>query len=100
MKKVFYTILSTLLVTAPSFAEGAVASSGSDMALGAGIVLGAAALGGGLGQGKAVAAALESMGRNPSAANKIQTVMILGLVFIETLVILSFVIAFLLYGKI
>lgn len=99
MKKVFYTLLSTLLITAPSFAEGAVAG-GSDMALGAGIVLGAAALGGGLGQGKAVAAALESMGRNPSAANKIQTVMILGLVFIETLVILSFVIAFLLYGKI
>ena len=99
MKKVFYTILSTLLITAPSFAEGAV-TGGSDMALGEGIVLGAAALGGGLGQGKAVAAALESMGRNPSAANKIQTVMILGLVFIETLVILSFVIAFLLYGKI
>lgn len=99
MKKVFYSILSTLLLTAPSFAEGT-SAAGSDVALGAGIVLGAAALGGALGQGKAVAAALESMGRNPSAANKIQTGMILGLVFIETLVILSFVIAFTLSGKI
>jgi F-type H+-transporting ATPase subunit c len=48
----------------------------------------------GLGQGKIGAAALEGTARNPSAAGKIQTMMILGLAFIESLVIFALVIFF------
>jgi F-type H+-transporting ATPase subunit c len=67
--------------------------------LGAGIAIGLAVLGGGMGQGKAAAAALEGISRNPGAAPRIQTPMILGLALIESLVLLAFVIAFFLQGK-
>jgi F-type H+-transporting ATPase subunit c len=68
--------------------------------LGAGLAIGIAAAGGGMGQGRAVAGAMESIGRNPNSASKIQTPMIIGLAFIESLVIYALVIAFLLQGKI
>ena len=85
-----------------AFAEGAAASSGGNslIAVGAGLAVGLAALGGGFGQGRVAGSALESIGRNPSAAGKLNTPMILGLVFVETLVILSFVVAYLLQNKI
>lgn len=67
-------------------------------AAGAGIAIGLAALGGALGQGRAAAAALEGISRNPGAAARIQTPMILGLALIESLVLLGFVIAFFLQG--
>ncbi len=67
-------------------------------AAGAGIAIGLGALGGALGQGRAAAAALEGISRNPGAAARIQTPMILGLALIESLVLLSFVIAFFLQG--
>ena len=63
-------------------------------AIGAGFAIGLAALGGGLGQGRAAAAALEGISRNPGAAARIQTPMILGLAFIESLVLFAFLIAF------
>jgi F-type H+-transporting ATPase subunit c len=65
---------------------------------GAGFAIGLGVLGGALGQGKAAAAALEGISRNPGAAARIQTPMILGLALIESLVLLSFVIAFFLQG--
>ncbi len=84
-----------------AFAEGGAASSGGDLvAIGAGVAIGVAALGGTLGQGKAVSSALDSIGRNPAAAGKLFTPMVLGLVLIESLVILSFVIAIQLVGKV
>ena len=67
-------------------------------AVGAGIAVGLGVLGGAMGQGKAAAAALEGISRNPGAAARIQTPMILGLALIESLVLLSFVIAFFLQG--
>src|SRR5262245_5722165 len=67
-------------------------------AAGAGLAIGLGVLGGGLGQGRAAAAALEGISRNPGAAPRIQTPMILGLALIESLVLLSFVIAFFLQG--
>ncbi len=63
-------------------------------AMGAGLAIGVGVLGGALGQGRAAAAALEGISRNPGAAARIQTPMILGLALIESLVLLSFVIAF------
>ncbi len=70
------------------------------IAIAAGIAIGMAALGGTLGQGKAAAAALEGIARNPEAQGKIFTPMILSMALIESLVILGFVIAFMIQGKI
>lgn len=69
-------------------------------AISGGIAIGLAVLGGATGQGRAAAAALEGISRNPGAASRIQTPMILGLALIESLVLFAFVIAFLLQGKI
>ena len=69
------------------------------LALGAGIAIGIAAFGGAFGQGRAVAAALEGIGRNPGSADKIFTPMIIGLALIESLVIYALLIAFMLWGK-
>lgn len=87
-------------VPASAFAQEAAASTGSSLLpLGTGIAIGIAALGGTLGQGMAVSSALESLGRNPSASGALGTPMLLGLAFIESLVILAFVIAFSMLGK-
>ncbi len=59
-----------------------------------------AAFGGALGQSRAISAALEGMARQPESAGQIQTAMIIGLAFIESLVIYVLVIAFLLIGKV
>jgi F-type H+-transporting ATPase subunit c len=67
-------------------------------AVGAGFAIGLAVLGGALGQGRAAAAALEGISRNPGASARIQTPMILGLALIESLVLIAFVIAFWLKG--
>ncbi|HEX9296201.1 MAG TPA: ATP synthase F0 subunit C [Polyangiaceae bacterium] len=66
----------------------------------AGFAIAIAALGGTLAQGRATAAALEGISRNPGASAKIQTPMILGLALIESLVLFAFVIAFLLQNLI
>lgn len=72
----------------------------SMLALSAAIVLAVSVFGGAMAQGKAAAAALEGIARNPEAKDKIQTPMIIGLALIESLVIYALVIAFLLQGKI
>jgi F-type H+-transporting ATPase subunit c len=46
--------------------------------------------------GLIVAKALESLGRNPEAAARVQTVMILGIAFAEAIAIYSLVIALIL----
>ena len=50
-----------------------------------------AAIGSGVGLGKAVGSAMEAMGRQPEAAGKIQTGMIIGAAFIEALTIYALV---------
>ena len=50
-----------------------------------------AVLGAALAQGLAASKALESIGRNPGAASKIMTPMIIGLSLIESLVMLAYV---------
>ena len=69
------------------------------IALAAAIAIGIGAYGGTQGQGKAAAAALERIARNPGAQNKIFVPMILALALIESLVILTFVVANSLVGK-
>ncbi|MFH1874589.1 MAG: ATP synthase F0 subunit C [Pseudomonadota bacterium] len=70
------------------------------LAISAGIGIAIAAFGGALSQARVASAALEGIARNPEAANKIQTPMIIALALIESLVIYVLVIAFLLQGKI
>lgn len=82
-------------------AEAARTEGGQGMiALAIGIAIGLAALGGTLGQGKGVSAAMDGIARNPSAKDQMFVPMILGLALIESLVVLSFVICLLLLGKI
>ncbi len=83
----------------------AVAASGDSRnfafyAIGAALAIGLAALGGTLGQGRAAAAALEGIARNPSASGKIFVPMILGMALIESLVLFALLIAFMIFGKI
>jgi len=63
-------------------------------ALAAGLAIGIAAFGCGMGQGRAAAAALEGIARNPNASGKILTPLILGLALIESLAIYAWVTAF------
>jgi len=70
------------------------------IALAAGLGIGIAALGGTIGQGRAAAAALDGIARNPGAAGQIRGPMILGLALIESLVIYALIIALLLVLKV
>jgi F-type H+-transporting ATPase subunit c len=95
----------TTLATSSAFAadKGGVSNAfdvQSMAAIGAGIAIGLAVLGGATGQGRAAAAALEGISRNPGAAPRIMTPMILGLALIESLVLFAFVIAYFLQDKI
>jgi F-type H+-transporting ATPase subunit c len=96
--------IALVLIPAMAFAQEGAASNKQDanswLAAAAGFAIGIAALGGTMGQGRATAAALEGISRNPGAAARIQTPMILGLALIESLVLFAFVVAFLLQGKI
>lgn len=63
------------------------------MGVGAGLAVGLAALGGGIGQGRTAGSAIEGMARNPQVAGTLQTPMLIALVFTETLTLFSLVIA-------
>ena len=66
----------------------AVIAAGIGMAIAAGLC--------GLGQGRAVASAVDAIARQPGAAARIQTAMIIGLALIESLAIYTLVIALIL----
>ncbi|MBR4207845.1 MAG: ATP synthase F0 subunit C [Lachnospiraceae bacterium] len=76
--------------------ESTAASSAlAGKALGAGIAIGFAALGGAIGMGIAAGRSAEGAARQPEASGKIQTMMMMGLVFIETVVIYALIVAIL-----
>ncbi len=60
------------------------------------IAIGLGAIGPALGIGMLVAKGLEAIGRNPEAAPKIQTNMILGMAFAEAIAIYALVVALIL----
>lgn len=99
-------LLSPLLAMAQQ-AAGAAAGAAAGGALRAGLIaiganigVGIAAMGCGLGQGRLMSSAMESIGRNPNSAGQIFTPMIIGLAFIESLTLYALVVAFLLQAKI
>jgi F-type H+-transporting ATPase subunit c len=69
------------------------------LAIAVGLGLPIAVIGAALGQGKAAAAALEGIARQPEAAGKIQTTMIIALALIESLAIYALLIFFMLKGQ-
>lgn len=99
------TVFVTLFVAAPAFAAGEAAAVNTNSHLGwvaiaAAICMGLGTFGGALGQARTAAAALEGIARNPQAAPKVQTPMIIALAMTESLVLFALVIAFFLQGKI
>lgn len=86
------------------FAEGAAGEGGASnyaaYAIAAAIAIALPAMGGALGQGRAAAAALDGIARNPGASGKIFVPMILGMALIESLVLFGLIMAFILSGKI
>ncbi len=75
--------------------ETAEDSSLGDKAMAAAIVVGVAAAAGAIAMGIAIAKSAESMARQPEASGKINSAMMLGLVFIETLIIYALIVAIL-----
>jgi len=93
MSKVFM-VLSALCFAIPAFAQGGASGGTNWVAVAAGIAMAIASAGCGLGQGRAAAAATEGIARNPSAGSAIQTALIIGLAFIESLAIYTLLIVF------
>ena len=86
------TFVAVMILAPAAMAQESGAATGGGKALGAlavAIGMGAAAFGCGLGQGRIASAACEGMARNPGAAGPIRAAMILGLVFVETLVLFT-----------
>jgi F-type H+-transporting ATPase subunit c len=105
MKKLLVSKFSTItlmLLALPAFAQGADAPGAPNrvglVALAAAICMGVGTLGGALSQARTASAALEGIARNPQAAPKVQTPMIIALAMTESLVLFALVIAFFLQG--
>jgi F-type H+-transporting ATPase subunit c len=90
------------LLPMDALAQDAAAAAGNAgfWGIGAGLSMGLAALGCGIGQGLTAGNTTAGIARNPGAAGALNTPFILGMALIESLALISFVVAFLLYGKV
>ncbi|HEV7475741.1 MAG TPA: ATP synthase F0 subunit C [Pyrinomonadaceae bacterium] len=91
------TVLMTAMTAfaqAPGAADHAADNGVGLKAIAAGVGFAIAVFGGALGQSRIGAAACEGAARNPGAAAKIQTMMILGLALIESLVLFALLVVF------
>lgn len=97
MKKIIVFTLTLLVLAIPALAQDNESTVTANKYLGGGLAVlgfGLAAGLAGIGQGLVGSRAAEGAARNPGASSKIQTLMILGLAFIESLVIFALVIFF------
>jgi F-type H+-transporting ATPase subunit c len=96
-------LFSASLAQAAEEAAGHAAAGGNAglgmVGLAIALGLGLSVIGAGLGQAKAAAAALEGITRNPNAADKVFVPLLLSLSFIESLVLFTWVLMFMLLGK-
>ena len=92
--KYFFMTMAALFLATPAFAQAQTAGNPGYGALAVGIGMGIAAGLCGLGQGRATASAAEALARNPGARPGIQLFLILGLAFIESLTLFTFVLLF------
>ena len=105
MKKLMYSLSALAIIAGatPAFAQEA-AATGSGMGganwvvITAGFAMAIVSSICGLAQAKATAAAAEGMARNPGATAGIRLALILGLAFIESLALYTFVIIFIKVG--
>ncbi|NOY21927.1 MAG: ATP synthase F0 subunit C [Acidobacteria bacterium] len=95
------TVAAVLFAVQPALAQEAAthAAEAAPAAIPYGAIAGALAMGfaaafGAIGQGKAVMAACEGTARNPGATGSIRTTLLIGLAFIESLVLYVLVIVF------
>jgi len=89
-----FMALSVLSFAVPAFAQGGAESAVNWVAIAAGFSMAFASGICALAQGKATAAAAESLARNPAARPGIQLALILGLALIESLALYTLVIIF------
>ncbi len=95
-KLVFLTTVLFLLFAAPALAQDGEGggASGADLGLlGATLGIAIAAAGGAIGQGRATGEACAGLARNPSAGGRIQVMLLIGLAFMESVVIYALLIA-------
>ena len=96
LKTFSMTIGAMLLITAPAYAQGGGEAAGAPnwVAITSGFAMALAVALAALGQSRVASSACEGMARNPSARPGIQLALILGLAFIESLVLFTLVIIF------
>lgn len=99
VKMIGFAILGVLMAAMTAAAQPAQAAESATshkgyVALAAGIGFAIAVFGGAIGQSRIGAAACEGAARNPGAAGRIQTMMILGLALIESLVLFALLVIF------
>jgi F-type H+-transporting ATPase subunit c len=97
MRKLMFVILAMGLLALPAFAQGgdAAAHAGPNwVAITSGFAMAFAVALAALGQSRVGSAACEGLARNPAARPGIQLALILGLAFIESLVLFTLVIIF------
>lgn len=99
VKMIGFAILGVLMAAMTAAAQPAQAVESATsykgyVALAAGIGFAIAVFGGAIGQSRIGAAACEGAARNPGAAGRIQTMMILGLALIESLVLFALLVIF------
>ena len=93
---VFSAVSTTAYAAAPEAPAAVQADNGvSAKAIAAAIVVGLAAAAGAIGMGMAISKSADGISRQPEAEGKIRTMLMLGLVFIETVVIYALIVAIL-----
>jgi F-type H+-transporting ATPase subunit c len=88
------------LAAAESAASAGDSQVKAAIAIAAGLAVAIAGFGAALGQGRVGAAAMESIGRNPNAADRLFLPLVLTLALLEALALYGFVIAIILTGRI
>ncbi len=96
MRKLQYLFmaLAALCFATPVFAQNGATPAINLIPIGAGLGMGLAAGLCGVGQGRAVGSACESLARNPGTRPGIMLFLVLGLAFIESLTLFTLVIVF------
>ncbi|HEY1808417.1 MAG TPA: ATP synthase F0 subunit C [Acidobacteriaceae bacterium] len=89
-----FMAMAALLMATPAFAQatGGGSTASSLVPIGAGIGMAIASGLCGLGQGRAAGSAAEAVARNPGARAAVQLFLVLGLAFMESLALFTFVI--------
>ena len=97
LRLLFFAVAGVLIGAMPVFAQAPTSGAESPVgykAIAAGIGFAIAVFGGAIGQSRVAASACEGAARNPGASARIQTMMILGLALIESLVLFALLVVF------